>query len=90
VTALDFSFSPAELDASAGLPLTVQLENAGAFPHTLTVYEDAAFATPVAGADTGNVSAGDSGEFTATFTEAREYFFRCEIHNQMQGTLTVE
>ena len=90
VRALDFSFEPTELDSSVGLAITVELENAGAFPHTLTVYEDNAFTSPVAGADTGNVSAGATGEFTATFTEAKDYFFRCEIHNQMQGTLSVE
>ena len=90
VTAADFSFTPSEIEAGVGIAVTVELENTGDLPHTLTVYEDDTYATPVEGADTGNVAGGASGEFTATFDEAKTYAFRCDIHNQMQGTLTVE
>lgn len=91
VTAADFSFAPAELKATAGEPVTVTLTNSGDAPHTLTVYEDEAYTTAVADADTGTVAGGGEGEFTATFEEAKVYYFRCDIHpSQMQGTITVE
>jgi len=91
VTAADFSFTPAALEATAGEAVTVTLTNGGDLPHTLTVYEDDAYTTAVAGADTGTIAGGGEGEFTVTFEEAKAYYFRCEIHpSQMQGTITVE
>jgi plastocyanin len=88
VTAADFSFSPADIAGGLGISIVVELENAGALPHTLTVYEDDTFTTRAA--STGNVSPGETGDFLATFIEAGTYPFRCDIHTQMRGTLTVE
>ncbi len=89
VEAKDFSFTPDEITVPVGEPVTVTLNNAGNATHTLTVYSDEAFTSPVEGADTDNVPSGDSGDFTVTFTGG-EYYFRCEIHNQMQGELIAE
>jgi plastocyanin len=90
VTAEDFSFSPDALDATAGQAVEVELTNDGSAPHTLTVYEDEDYATPVEGADTGTVSGGESGSFSVTFDEAK-YYFRCEVHpTQMQGEINVQ
>ncbi len=91
VTAADLSFAPATLVAAAGDAVTITLTNGGNAPHTLTVYEDEAYTTAVADADTGTVAGGAKGEFTATFQESKTYYFRCEIHpSQMMGTITVE
>lgn len=89
VAAADFSFSPTAIVASAGLPVRITLNNTGNAPHTLTVYTDEAYSEPVAGADTGQVSGGSSGDFEVTLEEG-EHFFRCELHpDQMQGVITV-
>jgi plastocyanin len=91
VVAADFSFDPIELEATKGDPITVEVTNAGSAPHTLTVYKDEEYAEAVEGADTGNISGGGTGEFTATFDEAGNYFFRCDIHpTQMEGELIVQ
>lgn len=89
VTAADFSFAPAELTAPAG-SVTIALTNSGSAPHTLTLYSDAAFTQQVPDGDTGQISGGASGEFTADL-DAGDYFFRCLVHpGAMQGGLTVE
>lgn len=91
VVAADLSFTPSTFEATAGEEVTVTLENTGQLPHTLTVFSDVSYTTPVEGADTDTIAGGDTGEFTITFDEAGELFFRCEIHpTQMQGTITVE
>jgi plastocyanin len=89
LTAVDFAYEPAPgFEVVTGAPFTLTLENEGESPHTLTVYEDEAFETPVDGADTGQVEAGESGEFT--FDSAGEAYFRCEVHpTQMQGEITI-
>lgn len=91
VVAADLSFTPTSFDVTAGEETTVTLDNTGALPHTLTVFSDADYTTAVDGADTDTIAGGDTGEFTVTFDEAGELFFRCTIHpNQMQGTITVQ
>ncbi len=91
VKAKDFSFDPAKFEATKGKPVTVKLTNAGAASHTLTVYTDEDYTTPVEGADTDTISPGAKGEFTVTFDKAADYYFRCEIHpTQMQGEIEVK
>lgn len=90
VAAADFSFDPTAFTVAAGEDVTVTLKNGGAAPHTLTVYRDAEFTDPVQGAETGTVSGGSKGSFTATFG-AGKYRFRCEIHpTLMQGEFQAE
>ena len=49
--------------------------------HTVTSNDDSGVL------DSGNVSGG--GTFSATFDEAGEFTYFCEIHPQMEGTVTV-
>ncbi len=91
VTAKDFSFDPAKLEATKGAPVTVALKNEGAATHTLTLYKDDGYTQKVEGADTGQITGGASGGFTATFASAGDFYFRCELHpTQMQGEIEVK
>jgi plastocyanin len=88
VQSQDNNYSETSLEVTAGNEATIVLDNRGANPHTLTVYEDAQYTEQVDGATTEAVPPARSGEFSYTF-EAGEYFFRCEVHpSQMQGTIT--
>jgi plastocyanin len=90
VAMLDFSYDPASFTVPAGVPVKVEARNEGASPHTLTVYTDQEYNDAVDDADTGTISGGEDGEFTATF-EGGEYYFRCEVHpTQMTGTFEAE
>jgi plastocyanin len=90
VTATDFAFSPDEVEVESSGDVTFRLENDGSASHTLTLYSDADFNTPIDNADTGTVSAGGSGGFTVAFDTPGEAFFRCEVHpTQMQGSITI-
>jgi plastocyanin len=90
VQAADFSFDPAGFSVPAAVPVKIEVRNAGAFPHTLTVYSDQAYSSEVEGADTGNIAAGENASIETTFQRG-EFFFRCDIHpTQMEGTLTAE
>jgi plastocyanin len=90
VQAADFSFTPESFALPAGAEAKIEVRNAGAFPHTLTVYSDEVYTSAVAGADTGSIEAGEDASIETTF-ERGEYFFRCEIHpTQMEGEFTAE
>jgi plastocyanin len=88
IDAADFSFSPSEVSAAAGIDLDIVISNTGQATHTFNLYRDAGYTQPVEDAETGNIFSETVDEFHVTL-DAGEYFFRCEIHpQQMQGTLT--
>lgn len=73
----DFTFNPAEIQATVGQ--VIQFTNEDSAGHTATVI-DGSCTTPViaGGAADGLV-----------FSQAGSYPFRCDIHKQMTGTITV-
>jgi plastocyanin len=81
------AFDPTEITVAAGEPVVIAVDNLDGFTHTLTVYNDEEFTDPQ-GAEV-SLDGNESGEIEATF-DAATYFFRCEIHPSMQGTLTAE
>ncbi len=81
------AFDPTEITVTAGEPAVIAVENLDSFAHTLTVYNDEEFTDPQGAAV--DLGGNESGEIGETF-EAGTYFFRCEIHKSMQGTLTAE
>jgi plastocyanin len=89
ITAKDFSFSADGVDVSKGDMVAITFKNSGATTHTLAFYTDNAYTNPIAGADTGNVSAGDSKPLTVKADVG--LFYRCNIHpTQMMGEITIK
>jgi plastocyanin len=78
VTIAGFAFDPDGLTVAAGTTVTFTNDDSAA--HTATA-EDDSF-------DTGELEGGDTAE--VTFDEPGEVSYFCNIHNYMQGTVTVE
>jgi plastocyanin len=78
----NFAFVPGDLTVSPGAAVTVRNEDPTT--HTLTAVSphDKVF-------NTGNIAAGATKTFTAP-NSAGSYSYICEIHQFMQGTLTVK
>lgn len=87
LTSRDMAFDEKTITISAGSPWSLQLVNEDAAPHNVAIYSDE--------------SAGESlfvGEMISSTTivyqvpalEAGTYFFRCDLHPEMNGTLVVE
>jgi plastocyanin len=74
---LDFSFSPADIQATVGD--VVGFTNAGSAPHTATLDEG--------DCSTETLDGGASGALA--FTSAGTFPFHCRIHSAMTGTITV-
>jgi plastocyanin len=79
ITISNFSFSPSSFTAKAGQKVSVT--NSDSAQHSLTS-DDGSF-------DTGLMSTGQSGSFTAP-AQPGTYKFHCQIHTTMTGTLTVQ
>ena len=84
MTIADLLFNPDRITARAGQPVTINLRNTGALPHTFTI-------TGLTGADSNTINGGGTGSVTFTPTAAGSLTFFCKIHGQtvMAGTLTV-
>lgn len=78
VAIADFAFSPPEAHVGAGTKVTWSNDDPTA--HTVTA-EDGTF-------DSGTLDAGKS--FAVRFDEPGTYRYRCEIHPDMKGSVTVE
>jgi plastocyanin len=80
----EFAFSPNALTGRAGQALSLQVANAGQFPHTFTI-------DGLAGADTNTVNAGGNMSITFTPAVAGTLTFYCKVHGAalMSGQLTV-
>jgi len=86
IIAQDFFFSADDISVSKGDTIAITFKNGGSATHTLAFYSDEAFKNPIANADTGNVSAGETK--TLVVTADVGLFYRCNIHpTQMQGKI---
>ena len=77
VAIIDNDFTPASVEVPLGGE--VMWTSNGQNPHTVTFDDD--------GPDSGTLATGDT--FRATFDEAGEFSYHCEIHSSMTGTVTV-
>ncbi len=87
----DFSFNPTSLEAPQGRLFNITARNSGATQHTLNVYKDAAYTTPLSADSHVEVQPGATEGVYVKFDDVTTYYFRCEIHpQQMQGQITVK
>jgi plastocyanin len=89
ITSVEMEFDVSTIEAPAGEAFTITLvNNADTQPHNITVY------TEEGGDVIGEVGAtAEAGQTVTTEVEALEpgtYYFRCDIHPEMEGTIVVE
>ncbi|MBI2723580.1 MAG: cupredoxin domain-containing protein [Chloroflexi bacterium] len=88
LVALNIQFDKKELTASAGtVKLTIDNKDNG-IPHNLRVYKG----TSVSGQSVGAtpVNSGPAKDTLTFQAEAGAYFYHCDVHPNMSGTLTVQ
>lgn len=91
VEARDFAFSPTSFEAPQARIFNITVKNNGSTRHTLNVYKDAAFTTPLTADSHIEVAPGAMEGLFVRFDDVATYYFRCEIHpQQMQGQIVVK
>lgn len=90
IEARDFSFVPDRAESETG-SITIELRNAGAEPHSLTVYESDDYSEPLQGAVIEAVEQGESQTVSFEYDgEPTTLNFRCEVHpDRMNGEISV-
>lgn len=87
ITAADLAFDVSTIEAPAGEDFTITLVNNDSAPHNISIYSEE-------GGD--EIVLGDTAEADQTVTvdvsalEPGTYYFQCDIHPDMNGSLVVE
>ncbi len=87
VTAVDTAFEQKTLTAPAGEAFTLALVNEDALPHNVAIYTDASASEEIY---IGEYVTDGTIVYDVPALEPGEYFFRCDLHPEMTGTLIVE
>jgi len=85
VTAKDLAFTQAQVTVPADEAFDLVFDNQDGAPHNVAIYTDAGASTKLS---VGEIFAGP-GQKTQSVPAlaAGSYFFRCEVHPDMQGTI---
>jgi plastocyanin len=88
VVARDISFTTPEITVPAGKPFELTLDNQDGAPHNVAIYTDSSASTKVS---IGEIFGGP-GQRTQSVPAltAGTYFFRCDVHQNMTGTIVAK
>ena len=88
----EFKFDKDTITVKAGSQVTLRFTNkASGVPHNWSAYTDSTASEPIPGAKTEICTGPCEKEITFTAPDQPgNYFFRCDVHNSMTGTLVVE
>jgi plastocyanin len=88
VTASNIAFNPTQISVPADKAFDLVFDNREGVPHNVAIYTDSGASTKVS---VGEIFSGP-GQKTQTVPAlaAGTYFFRCDVHPNMQGTLVAE
>ncbi len=87
VTAEAMEFDTATITLAAGEETTIFFRNLDGQPHNVAIYTDDSASEPLW---VGETITDDAITETIPPLEAGEYFFRCDVHPEMAGTVVVE
>ena len=86
ITAADLEFSASTIEAPAGEAFTITLVNNDTAPHNISIYTEDGGEAIVEGAV---INQGETVDVEVDALDAGEYYFVCDIHPEMNGTVVV-
>ena len=86
ITAEGLAFDATTIEAAAGEDFTITLVNNDSAPHNISIYTEEGGESLVTG---GTAEAGQTVTIDVSALDAGEYYFQCDIHPDMNGTVSV-
>ena len=86
IVAKDMAFSPSTVEIAAGKNVTIHFDNQESAPHNVAIYKDASASEKISVGEI--VTAAKADQVVPALT-AGTYFFRCDVHTTMTGSLVV-
>ncbi|MGQ0607055.1 MAG: cupredoxin domain-containing protein [Chloroflexota bacterium] len=87
LSAADLAFDANVIQATAGEAFTITFTNNDSAPHNVSVYTEEGGEEIVLG---DVINEGETAEVEVPALDAGEYFFVCDIHPEMTGSIVVE
>jgi plastocyanin len=88
IVAKDMKFTTAEVTVSAGKPLQVTFQNQDGAPHNVSIFTDSSASKVVF---QGEIFGGPATKtYSVPALAAGTYFFRCDVHPDMTGTIVAK
>jgi plastocyanin len=86
ITADGLAFDATTIEATAGEDFTITLVNNDSAPHNISIYTEEGGESLVTG---GTAEAGQTVTIDVSALDAGEYYFQCDIHPDMNGSVVV-
>ena len=87
IVARDMAFSPSTVEIAANKKVTIHFDNQDSAPHNVAIYKDASAAEKIS---VGEVVSASKADQVVPALAAGTYFFRCDVHTNMTGTIVVK
>jgi plastocyanin len=87
IVARDMAFSPSTVEIAANKSVTIHFDNQDSAPHNVAIYKDAGASEKIS---VGEVISGSTADQVVPALAAGSYFFRCDVHPNMTGTIVVK
>jgi plastocyanin len=87
VTAQGNAFSPTTLEVTANKAFGLTLDNKDNAPHNVAIYTDSSASSPIS---VGEIVSATKSTQQVPALEAGSYFFRCDVHHEMTGTINAK
>ena len=81
------AFSPATLDVTADKAFSLTLDNKDSAPHNVAIYTDSSASSSIS---VGEIVSSAKATQQVPALAAGSYFFRCDVHHEMTGTINAK
>jgi plastocyanin len=87
ITAQNMAFSPATLDVTANKAFSLTFDNKDGAPHNVAIYTDSSASQSIS---VGEIVSSSKATQQVPALKPGTYFFRCDVHHDMTGTITAK
>ena len=87
IVAKDMKFAPATVEVKAGSNVTIHFDNQDSVPHNLAIYTDSSATQAIS---VGEIISSSAKDQVVPALAAGTYFFRCDVHHDMTGTIVAK
>ena len=87
IVAQNNAFNPTTLDVDADKAFSLTLDNKDSAPHNIAIYTDSGAGTSIS---VGEVVSSTTATQQVPALAAGSYFFRCDVHHEMTGTINAK
>ena len=87
VVAKDMKFQTGQVEVKAGENVTLHFDNQDSAPHNVAIFKDSSASSPIS---IGQVISSSKADQVIPALAAGTYFFRCDVHHDMTGTIVVK